>query len=97
MELRKINRREKMEKQELYRLFETAFPFWNDIGEQDREMFCRSSQSVCFKKGMNIHDGNNCTGVIIVRTGTLRMYMLSEDGKAKQILVMSLAINYHLQ
>ena len=70
-----------MEKQELYRLFETAFPFWNDIGEQDREMFCRSSQSVCFKKGMNIHDGNNCTGVIIVRTGTLRMYMLSEDGK----------------
>jgi len=47
----------------------------------DRETFCRSSQIVKFKKGTNIHDGNECTGIILVRTGSLRMYMLSEDGK----------------
>ena len=70
-----------MEKQELCSLFEKAFPFWGNISDSDKETFCRSSQSVCFKKGTNIHDGNNCTGIIIVRTGTLRMYMLSEDGK----------------
>ena len=70
-----------MDKQELRALFESAFPFWGKISDNDKETFCRSSQQVCFKKGTNIHDGNNCTGIIIVRTGTLRMYMLSEDGK----------------
>ena len=70
-----------MERQELQALFEGAFPFWNNISDRDKETFCRSSQIVSFKKGTNIHDGNNCTGIILVRTGTLRMYMLSEDGK----------------
>ncbi len=70
-----------MDRQELHGLFSGAFPFWDKISDHDKETFCRSSQQVCFKKGMNIHDGNNCTGIIIVRTGTLRMYMLSEDGK----------------
>ena len=70
-----------MERQELYGLFRGVFPFWNKMSEQDQETFCRSSQIVSFKKGTNIHDGNNCTGIILVRTGSLRMYMLSEDGK----------------
>ena len=70
-----------MDRQELHALFESAFPFWGKISDNDKDTFCRSSQQVCFKKGTNIHDGNNCTGIIIVRTGTLRMYMLSEDGK----------------
>ena len=43
-----------MEKQELYSLFEKAFPFWGDISDSDKETFCRSSQSVCSKKGTNI-------------------------------------------
>ena len=70
-----------MDKQELQGLFENAFSFWNKMTDRDKETFCRSSQIVQFKKGTNIHDGNNCTGIILVRTGTLRMYMLSEEGK----------------
>ena len=70
-----------MERQELYGLFRGVFPFWNKMSDQDQETFCRSSQIISFKKGTNIHDGNNCTGIILVRTGSLRMYMLSEDGK----------------
>ena len=30
---------------------------------------------------MNIHNGTECTGVILVRSGSLRLYMLSGDGK----------------
>ena len=70
-----------MDKQELQGLFENAFSFWNKMTDRDKETFCRSSQIVQFKKGTNIHDGHNCTGIILVRTGTLRMYMLSEEGK----------------
>ena len=70
-----------MDYRELIPLFEGAFPFWGAMSDTDKETFCRSSQLVKFKKGTNIHDGNNCTGIILVRSGTLRMYMLSEDGK----------------
>ena len=45
------------------------------------DTFLRSSYKISFKKGMNIHDGNECTGIILVRSGCLRVYMVSEDGK----------------
>jgi len=70
-----------MDKQDFQGLFRGVFPFWDNMSNLDRETFCRSSQIVKFKKGTNIHDGNECTGIILVRTGSLRMYMLSEDGK----------------
>ncbi len=70
-----------MNKQELVELFEDTFPFWNKLSESDKETFMRSSQHVHFKKGTNIHDGNECTGVILIKSGSLRLYLLSEDGK----------------
>ena len=70
-----------MNRQELVELFENTFPFWNKLSESDKETFIRSSQHVHFKKGTNIHDGNECTGVILIKSGSLRLYLLSEDGK----------------
>ncbi len=70
-----------MDNKELIPLFEDNFPFWNKLSDYDKETLLASSQKVQFPKGMNIHDGNTCTGVILVRTGSLRLYMLSEDGK----------------
>lgn len=62
-------------------LFCECFPFWKGLSESDKELFKRSSQSVHFEKGRNIHDGRECTGVIIIKSGSLRIYMLSEEGK----------------
>ena len=70
-----------MEKQELIALFERTFPFWGRLSEADRATFLRSANHVRFEKGTNIHDGNECTGVILIRSGSLRLYMLSEEGK----------------
>ena len=70
-----------MDRSERIEILKTAFPFWNRLSEEDKETLCRSSHAVQFKKGTNVHDGNECTGVILVRTGSLRLYMLSEDGK----------------
>ena len=66
---------------ELRALFARTFPFWDKMRDADKDTFCRSSHAVSFKKGTNIHDGNECTGIILVRTGCLRIYLLSEDGK----------------
>ncbi len=70
-----------MEKGELVELFRSVFPFWDNMSDEDKETFCRSALHVHFKKGTNIHDGNECTGVILVKSGSLRLYMLSEEGK----------------
>ena len=70
-----------MDRQQLIDLFSEAFPFWEKMSDMDRETFCRSSQRVVFQKGTNIHDGNECTGIILVKSGMLRLYLLSEDGK----------------
>jgi CRP/FNR family transcriptional regulator len=70
-----------MERQALCELFDITFPFWEKLSQRDKETFIRSSQCVNFKKGTNIHNGNECTGVILIKSGSLRLYLLSEDGK----------------
>ena len=66
---------------ELRQLLAQTFPFWERMSDYDKDTFCRSSLDVKFKKGATIHDGNECTGIIIVRTGCLRLYILSDEGK----------------
>ena len=70
-----------MERENLTELFRASFPFWETLGDGERELLLRSSHRVKFEKGTNIHDGNECTGVILVKTGALRLYLLSEEGK----------------
>ena len=70
-----------MDKSEMSELFGETFPFWENISDTDRESLLRSSQWIDFKRGTNIHDGNECTGVILVKSGSLRLYLLSDEGK----------------
>lgn len=61
--------------------YKKVFPFWSSLIKADRDVLCEKSSLTNYKKGTTIHDGNECTGVIMVRTGCLRLYILSEDGK----------------
>ncbi len=70
-----------MDKTELTELFRDTFPFWDKMPVADRETFMRSSQCVRFEPGKNVHNGAECTGIILIKSGSLRMYMLSEEGK----------------
>lgn len=62
-------------------VYQEIFPFWNEISEFDRYFICHNSLVLNYTKGTNIHDGNECSGVIFVRSGSLRLYIMSEDGK----------------
>ena len=66
---------------QIFQLCADSFPFWNSISDTDRENLLRSTQEVFFESGTNIHDGGECTGIILIKSGSLRVYMLSEDGK----------------
>ncbi len=57
------------------------FPFWDKISESDREYICQNSHDALYLKGKNIHDSSECSGVILVRSGSLRLYMMSDEGK----------------
>jgi CRP/FNR family transcriptional regulator len=66
---------------ELKNLFSNAFPFWDELSEWDRNTFVTSSQTLNFPRGTTVHDGGECTGVILIKSGSLRLYLLSDEGK----------------
>lgn len=55
--------------------------FSNFISQEDREFICDNTRSISYKKGTTIHDGNECSGVFLVRSGSLRVYIMSDEGK----------------
>ena len=61
--------------------YKEVLPFWNDISKSDRDIICQNSFDMIYPKGTNIHNGNECSGVIFVRSGSLRLYIMSESGK----------------
>lgn len=63
-------------------LFFRHFPFWDKLSEAQKKDFCVQTSYAEFDKGQNIHGNTgNCTGGILVKSGVLRAYMLSEEGK----------------
>lgn len=70
-----------MQTQSFEEIYRAAFPFWETLPQQERELLCRASTAVSFLRGATIHDASVCTGVILVRTGCLRVYLLSEEGR----------------
>ena len=62
-------------------IYKEIFPFWETIPDTDREYICRNSYRVAYPKGKNIHDGAECSGVILVCSGSLRLYIMSDEGK----------------
>ena len=62
--------------------FSQYFPIWNKLTDDQRQ---RISQRVVrreVKQGTLLHDGSNeCTGLLLVRTGQLRAYILSDEGR----------------
>lgn len=57
------------------------FPFWCKLSDNDKEYLCQNSSIVHFEKEQCVHDNMGCSGLYIVKSGKLRLYMLSEEGK----------------
>ena len=70
-----------MERNMFEPVFKDIFPFWDNISDGDKEYICLNSRAFTYPKGAAVHDGDECSGVIFVRSGCLRLYMMSEEGK----------------
>ena len=57
-------------------------PFWKDLTERERETVQRSAVTRRYEKGALIHDGGSeCLGLVLVLSGELRTYLLSDEGR----------------
>lgn len=63
-------------------LLSKNLPFWNKLNTEQKERLYNHTSFAVYNKGQNIHGTTgNCTGAVYVKSGTLRSYMLSDEGK----------------
>ncbi|KNZ42613.1 Crp/Fnr family transcriptional regulator [Acetobacterium bakii] len=61
---------------------ESIFTFWDKLTAQQKSLILGNIMTVNYKAGENIHSGDNdCVGVLLIKRGELRTYILSEDGR----------------
>ena len=59
-----------------------AFPFWDKLTAEQQDMLCRTTRLVRYHKGERVHSPvENCVGILLLRTGQFRAYLLSDDGR----------------
>lgn len=63
-------------------IFASRFLFWDKLSEEQKKELCMQTFYAEYDKGQNIHGNTGrCTGAIFVKSGLLRVYMLSDEGK----------------
>ena len=62
--------------------FTQYLPIWNQLSAEHQNLIARAIEYRTVEKGTRIHDsGAECLGLVMVRSGQLRAYILSEDGR----------------
>lgn len=71
-----------MENQEKTDVLKSFLDFWDKLDEKTQAYVSENSYLITYQPGQNLHNGDcNCLGVIFVISGTLRVYIMSEEGK----------------
>ncbi len=61
--------------------FKDYFPIWNKLTTQQQELMGQAISFRNVKKGEIIHSGDDCSGLYLIRSGQLRAYILSDEGR----------------
>ena len=62
--------------------FAEYIPFWSKLTKEQQQRIADLIEFRQVKKGTHIHDSSaDCLGLVAVRSGQLRAYILSEDGR----------------
>ena len=58
------------------------FPFWSKLTDSQREKLTEMARPMTAKAGTVVHNGSmDCLGLLLIRSGQLRVYTLSEEGR----------------
>ena len=62
--------------------FTNYFPIWNKLTKEQQDWIAQMIEFRSVKKGTQIHDSSaECLGLVLVKSGQLRSYILSDDGR----------------
>lgn len=65
-----------------YKLLATHFPAWNELSNDEQQLIINSSSLINAPKNSSLNTSiEGCSGVLIIKTGMIRAYTLSEEGK----------------
>ncbi|HIR61796.1 MAG TPA: Crp/Fnr family transcriptional regulator, partial [Candidatus Faecivivens stercoravium] len=70
-----------MNKKDCPIFFRQYFPFWDKLTAPQQDRLCAATHPARYEKGENVHGMGGCTGVLVVESGCLRGYLLSEEGR----------------
>lgn len=71
-----------MIKQEELEYIKTRLDFWDKLSDSEKSMIENNIVNVSYDIGFNLHSTDNeCLGVLLIKSGGLRVYILSEDGR----------------
>ena len=70
------------EKQNVTNLFIRHFNFWLHLSTAEKQLLNAHTNRVRYEKGVQVHQGPlDCIGVLLIKSGQLRVYTMSEDGR----------------
>ena len=62
--------------------FAEYFPIWDKLTPEQQQRMRSASEFRAVKKGTVLHNGNlDCLGLLLIRSGQLRAYILSDEGR----------------
>ena len=68
--------------EENIQLIAKYFTPWDYLSQTERDELLENTTLMHYPKGTSVHNGeNDCRGMLIIKKGVLRTYMLSESGK----------------
>lgn len=71
-----------MIKQEDRSFLERMLPFFPHLTPAEKNLLFQHTTAVSYKKGASIHRADyKCLGLLLVKSGSLRVYIMSEDGR----------------
>ena len=59
----------------------TYFPIWNKLNANEQQALSANVRELHYHKGDLIQTGGDCMGLVLVASGQLRAYTISEDGR----------------
>ena len=57
------------------------FSVWNELNANEQQALSANVRELHYHKGDLIHTGGDCMGLVLVASGQLRAYTISEDGR----------------
>ena len=59
-----------------------AYPFWGQLSQEERTILLQNCVEMTYEKGVGVYRSDvDCKGALLLLSGTLRVYILSEEGR----------------